>query len=1118
MNTSFESSNKSKIRKQKSIFSQQSRQLEEDNSDCQQSCEDKIDRSCQRYLFEIKPYQFEQGHQGDQDISDNGSLADQNVIIQNFKAQQTQNQLKIEIPILNEKNNIRQAVPLSKNHSKMQLISKLDMSYNNESSSNIQNKEQGQNAPQEMISPQQNPMNQETPKIKSDSYSAQKYHTNISINQNISSSHSYIKKNEKDTKEKDQSILIYQKNEGLIYEDFIYENNLDRLNRKMTGAVMKMQQQTTTKQQNQQQRYQKATNIINQLLNNSMNRIMREIEKSSKQLNDNITTIQRYLNRKNVNISLKSRVRHYLSFLAQEQKDRNKEQEDQIISILSNKLRDEITIEINSRILNNYHIFSSNFSQTTLKKLVFRMKEVLVSPNEVIFSDEQYDDLSIYFIQNGVIEIYQQSILKQGKVNVIQTLSENQLFGEISFFSGLSRKASARSVNLSTLYKISREDLLEVLKENDEDFERFKMMQEQINFQNELQILYAECYTCKQVGHIAQNCPKTHYLFDKQFLVLRNHISFFQDRAYQERSAIRLKQKASFLVKKNAHIIQMLKENLENLNTDVYFMFNTEENLNGSEFTISEDQQDDNEEEEDDDSDIKSQQTFKSQKSASASQKNLPIQKKTTQSAKSANISPLKINKNNYFNENEQGQEAQQKDKQAVNLPNEHQDSHKNISYSQNKMNSMEIKENQTNHLVTEQSNHSSNLINQAQQENKQSQKRDSISQNSNVTDFQQIQSNDSIDQGNWSPGKSKKQKNLTIRNKNVSNNMQYSFNINKASNKFIEENNLENQSIDFQKQSPGGTEKISQVLSQYQSSCNNSKRVFSQNSTKALNFDNTEFRCSIDQILLQGMIANTIIQAQRQSIIQKKSNNQQNILQDVLEKNSYSKSRNEICEADNNPNKKQGSNRSIIDHREDKSFKNLSNLNPTTRSNSSNINNNNNNPNSNSNVNNGINNNNTANNKKLSENNQIIEDMKFVERFSRLMQTTQLPLLLQYTSGLSLKEMHSMSNINSMDFFDKMQNFKKFFPRNNFEKVLNKHKFIQQEQKKIKKQKLCQKQRRQNVLLPFNQTRISYFNINSGQLKFCQQDYNVDQYKPTYLSYGVATRNGLTYPKNNFN
>ncbi len=46
----------------------------------------------------------------------------------------------------------------------------------------------------------------------------------------------------------------------------------------------------------------------------------------------------------------------------------------------------------------------------------------------------------------------------------------------MSFFSGLARKASARSVNLCTAYKIDRNEFIEILKTHEEDFERFKMI------------------------------------------------------------------------------------------------------------------------------------------------------------------------------------------------------------------------------------------------------------------------------------------------------------------------------------------------------------------------------------------------------------------------------------------------------------------------------------------------------------------------------------------------------------------------------------------------------------------------------------------------------------------
>ncbi len=42
--------------------------------------------------------------------------------------------------------------------------------------------------------------------------------------------------------------------------------------------------------------------------------------------------------------------------------DRDKEQEELILNKLSNKLREEITIEINKKILSNYKIFANNFS------------------------------------------------------------------------------------------------------------------------------------------------------------------------------------------------------------------------------------------------------------------------------------------------------------------------------------------------------------------------------------------------------------------------------------------------------------------------------------------------------------------------------------------------------------------------------------------------------------------------------------------------------------------------------------------------------------------------------------------------------------------------------------
>ncbi|KAL4463448.1 hypothetical protein ABPG73_016411 [Tetrahymena malaccensis] len=260
-----------------------------------------------------------------------------------------------------------------------------------------------------------------------------------------------------------------------------------------------------------------------------------------------------------------------------ELKNRDKQAEDKIIGTLSNQLREEITEQINSKILQDQNIFKDNFSQKINKSIVFIMEEVLVSPNEIIFQENDIDDQSIYFIQSGIVEIYSDCFRqdKETSCKIYQTITQNQFFGEISFFSGLARSASARSVNLATLYRIKRERFIDLLKTSEYDFERFKMIQEKINIHGNLNCLYLKCYSCKKLGHLASNCPATHAFFDKQFIFLKNNFSEIQERQTSYKRAERTKQlKPLILAKKNIQICKKLKEQCRNINSRTQFLYN----------------------------------------------------------------------------------------------------------------------------------------------------------------------------------------------------------------------------------------------------------------------------------------------------------------------------------------------------------------------------------------------------------------------------------------------------------------------------------------------------------------------------------------------------------------
>ncbi|KAL4495508.1 hypothetical protein ABPG72_020249 [Tetrahymena utriculariae] len=230
----------------------------------------------------------------------------------------------------------------------------------------------------------------------------------------------------------------------------------------------------------------------------------------------------------------------------EEQRDRNQQALNEILKLLSNKLRDEITVEVNSRIIKNCSLFASNFSILTLRKLPFIMKEILNHLMKQYLSKE-----TMKIKQFILLKMVQQRYIWQARlilvvekkqsnhqINVIKELQNNNMFGELSFFSGQARKACTRSLNLSTLYKIDRNEFISLIKENQEDFERFKMIEEQIKVQKDISIVHAECYVCKQIGHTDSDYPKIHSVFDSQFQILKDNFSvfFFKKKQVQQKA------------------------------------------------------------------------------------------------------------------------------------------------------------------------------------------------------------------------------------------------------------------------------------------------------------------------------------------------------------------------------------------------------------------------------------------------------------------------------------------------------------------------------------------------------------------------------------------------------
>ncbi len=111
------------------------------------------------------------------------------------------------------------------------------------------------------------------------------------------------------------------------------------------------------------------------------------------------------------------KIRAYLKFLWQEEFTQNAEMEEEIISKLSGSLKEELLLEAHGSVLNKFPMFYANFSENLLKQLLYKIKEIRLTPEDLIFSENNQNNCDIYFILKGKVQLF----LKESRT-VIKTL------------------------------------------------------------------------------------------------------------------------------------------------------------------------------------------------------------------------------------------------------------------------------------------------------------------------------------------------------------------------------------------------------------------------------------------------------------------------------------------------------------------------------------------------------------------------------------------------------------------------------------------------------------------------------------------------------------------------
>ncbi|CAD8106809.1 unnamed protein product [Paramecium sonneborni] len=251
---------------------------------------------------------------------------------------------------------------------------------------------------------------------------------------------------------------------------------------------------------------------------NSIGIFVSNIYKGTMEYSRSVTLINTFMSKNKIQFDLQTRIRSYLEYIWQEEQEMNDDEIGSIMKKLSKHLQDELQYQLRGNILKNSKVIVRLFSEQFVKILIQSMEEISYSPEERIITCNQIDDCSLYIISKGEVELLFSGKNQLGdmiKRNSIKYLCQDECFGEVAFFTGNARTATAISKGFTKAFKIKRENFLAILQSFPNDYEKFCDVRDRLVY-NEYSTLQLNCYSCNSNKHLLNQCHILHYCADHE--------------------------------------------------------------------------------------------------------------------------------------------------------------------------------------------------------------------------------------------------------------------------------------------------------------------------------------------------------------------------------------------------------------------------------------------------------------------------------------------------------------------------------------------------------------------------------------------------------------------------
>ncbi|KAL4454025.1 hypothetical protein ABPG74_003908 [Tetrahymena malaccensis] len=211
------------------------------------------------------------------------------------------------------------------------------------------------------------------------------------------------------------------------------------------------------------------------------------------------------------------------------------------------------------------------FSKDILKKCCKIVEEVFRNDKELIYDEQNDEEISLFIIIEGEVSIYLQhenpSELLLESQN-FPKLKKYSLIGYSSFFSGMRKRYIYKAHEKVRLLRIPRDGFIKILQKSSEaEYQKFCELKDRILFEGNTEqqqksntihfreSLSSLCLSCNSSTHDISECNKCHYVYDKLFLVSQQkekHITraIYERKTYKNINQLKLFNKMQIIQQK----------------------------------------------------------------------------------------------------------------------------------------------------------------------------------------------------------------------------------------------------------------------------------------------------------------------------------------------------------------------------------------------------------------------------------------------------------------------------------------------------------------------------------------------------------------------------------------